>query len=734
MSAIFISHSSSDNELAAEVARRLAERHHASVFLDFDPEQGIVGGQSWERTLYRKLRACRLVIALCTDAYLRSHWCFAEIALARMQGKPILALQAPSLAAGAQLPSILTEKQFIDLRRDPDEGWRRFWRALDALDLAGVAGEWDPSQPPYLGLSAYQEEHAPVFFGREDETLAGVELLERGAPGVIMVLGASGSGKSSLARAGIVPRLRSAPERWLVVDPFRPGRDPDAELVESLVRAFARYARDHVAEAGGLERIRAQLRDALEAPAGGDDRGVDALEAPGADGPQPEALAAPGADGPQPEPLAAPGADGRQTDERLQRLVELLERLRDDPPASLPPRLRNHLAWSLDDLLRLSGPRRIESAAPPGAAAAASPLMDIAEQLRRVAGQRSARVLIVVDQFEELLGHADGSPTPSPFLAHLRAAVEAAHSPVMVLATMRSDFLAPFQRHPSLQGIDFESLSLGPMRVDGMQRVIRMPARLAALEIEDGLTERLLADTGTPDALPLLSFTLWVMYRDRRDAGRLELAEYERLGGLQGTISREADAVREAALRSQREDDLRIALLQLARLTEDGSYARRPADWDQPEIARARDILEQLVDRRVLVSRVEGGTAVVEVAHEALFRTWTPLRTWLDNARADLLLRRQLDRDASAWRDGGRAPDLLWRGGRLLQAREVVGRHTRGSGDPASEFVQAGMRRRRTVQGIAVGITLVAFGILAGFLWYALDQADQARRQEARAV
>src|SRR5262245_3770900 len=44
------------------------------------------------------------------------------------------------------------------------------------------------------------------------------------------------------------------------------------------------------------------------------------------------------------------------------------------------------------------------------------------------------------------------------------------------------------------------------------------------------------------------------------------------------------------------------------------------------------------------------------------------------------------------------------------------------------------MRRRRTVQGIAVGITLVAFGILAGFLWYALDQADQARRQEARAV
>ena len=81
MSAIFISHSSMDSELARELERWLAQRNHHSVFLDLDPEKGIVGGQSWERTLYRKLRACRAVIAICTDRYLASHWCFAEIAL-----------------------------------------------------------------------------------------------------------------------------------------------------------------------------------------------------------------------------------------------------------------------------------------------------------------------------------------------------------------------------------------------------------------------------------------------------------------------------------------------------------------------------------------------------------------------------------------------------------------------------------------------------------------------------
>src|SRR5215510_2712695 len=116
MSAIFISHSSRDNVLARAVEERLGSRDYHSVFLDLDPEKGIAGGQSWERTLYRKLRACRAVIALCTDDYLGSHWCFAEIALARMEGKHIIALQANPLDEHVKMPAILTEKQFIDLR------------------------------------------------------------------------------------------------------------------------------------------------------------------------------------------------------------------------------------------------------------------------------------------------------------------------------------------------------------------------------------------------------------------------------------------------------------------------------------------------------------------------------------------------------------------------------------------------------------------------------------------
>ena len=84
-----------------------------------------------------------------------------------------------------------------------------------------------------------------MFFGREEESLAGIELLVRGAPGLIMVLGASGSGKSSLVWAGMLPRLRPREEEWLIVEPFRPGRDPLAELTESLVQSYCRYAHEH---------------------------------------------------------------------------------------------------------------------------------------------------------------------------------------------------------------------------------------------------------------------------------------------------------------------------------------------------------------------------------------------------------------------------------------------------------------------------------------------------------
>ncbi|HEX9736389.1 MAG TPA: TIR domain-containing protein [Thermoanaerobaculia bacterium] len=707
MSTLFISHSSSDNEAAAELARRLAEppRNHSSVFLDLDPEKGIVAGQSWERTLYRKLRACRAVIALCTDRYLASHWCFAEIALARMEGKHVIALLAQPLADGAKMPAILTEKQFVDLRRDPEAGYRRLWKGLEELDLLGVAGEWDPRESPYLGLRAYQEKHAAVFFGRGAETRTGLELLDRGAPGLIMVLGSSGSGKSSLVRAGMIPRLRRETDRWLVVDPFRPRLDPVAELAESLACAYRWYAPEAAAREGSADRIRETLEAGLPGVPGGE-------------------AAAEGAPGGGEPPSAA--------DERLRNLLNQLEELRRNPPQGAGHPVRKFLDWSLDDLRRICGvdrPGPTESRT----AAGASPLAEIADRLLRASGRRDARVLLVVDQFEELLGQGEPGDRSHRFLTLLRDSVEHGHGPLMVLGTMRSDFLGLFQRHRALRDVDFESLSVGPMSIDAMRRVIEEPARLGAIELEAGLADRLLADTETPDALPLLSFTLWRLWEER-EGGTLSLAQYEALGGLHGAVAREAETVLAAARQQGKEKEVRDAFLRMAKLTDDGGYARQPVSWEREELRKVRPILEAFEKRRLLVTRQEKGEPpTVEVAHEALFRSWTPLKTWLDDNRAELMLRQQLRRDAQAWDRNGRAADNLWHGGRLQQAAELTENGGRGASRETTTledaFVRAGLRRRRVRRWTGIGIAALFFLGLGAGLLIALREMNEAQAQ-----
>ncbi len=699
MSTIFISHSSKDNELAKTLNAKLERQGHTCVFLDLDPEKGIVAGKSWERTLYRKLRACRAVIALCTDDYLRSHWCFAEIALARMEGKPIFALLCDPLGESAKLPGILTEKQYIDMRAEPEEAYQRLWRGLRELELLGVAGGWDPKESPYLGLGAYQEKHAPVFFGREDESRAGVELLDRGSPRLIITLGASGSGKSSLVRAGIVPRLRRDSDRWIIVEPFRPQTNPFLELAEALVRTYRRYAPDNANRIGDADVLCERLR----LWAGGNS--------------------------------TTDGVESTLTqDERVQRLIQQLEDLHQTPPDSAAGSFLNFLDWSIEDLRRIcDGPITLTDSFSAGSAKTI--LTDIAEDLLNVADRRNARLLIVVDQFEELLGTDSSSSHDEEFLRLLRSTLESEVSSIMVLATMRTDFLSAFQNNVVMSGIDFESLSLGPVRSESMRKIIESPAKLGAIELQEGLTDRLLQDTRSSDALPLLSFTLWVLWRDFHDDGMLRLQDYEQLGGLQGAIAREADA-----LLSKGDDAiLRPAFLEMVRISEEGTYARKVASWDNTKLQPVHALLERFIDRRLLVTRAEGDTRIVEVAHEALFYSWPPLKTWLDEHRAEMLLKREIAREAVTWESNNHSADILWRGGRLQQARQLLDANKLNGVEKS--FIHKGVRRQSFLRATLACIGITVFAGMAGLTLVAqrekgiaLDRKDELNRLYANLV
>jgi hypothetical protein len=241
MSSVFISHSSRDHVVAENIASWLHSQGHASVFLDFDPANGIPAGRDWEQELYRNIRACRAVIVLCSEHSMASRWCFVEITHARALGKHTFPIRLDDSA----IDGVLSDTQIVDFRNDRAAALERLRLGLLAAGLDPASGfDWSRDRSPYPGLFAFQEEDAAVFFGRDEEIGEGLDLLTKcqrlGQTRFVIVLSASGSGKSSLVRAGLLPRLRRDSRRWLVVDPFRPRDEPFGECAAALSRAFAR--------------------------------------------------------------------------------------------------------------------------------------------------------------------------------------------------------------------------------------------------------------------------------------------------------------------------------------------------------------------------------------------------------------------------------------------------------------------------------------------------------------
>ncbi|MEX2556634.1 MAG: TIR domain-containing protein [Actinomycetota bacterium] len=272
MASFFISHSSRDNSVAADLRRWLQEQGFSSLFLDFDPEDGIPPGRRWEEELYSELRKADVLLFLGTRAAVESRWCHTELAFARSLGRTIVPI---TLEDGAVHP-LVSDTEWI--RIDP-HGSGVFAPLAGALSRLGIDPldtlDWDPNQPPYPGLLPFGEDRAGVFFGRDEEVRAVLDHLrlqstER-SERLVLIAGPSGSGKSSIVRAGVVPRLRRLDVPRLVVPPFSPDGRPLARLAQALCDALATYGREvdwrecEVRLAGAREGLAGYVDDLLVA-------------------------------------------------------------------------------------------------------------------------------------------------------------------------------------------------------------------------------------------------------------------------------------------------------------------------------------------------------------------------------------------------------------------------------------------------------------------------------------
>ncbi|MCX4095126.1 NACHT and WD repeat domain-containing protein [Nocardia sp. alder85J] len=132
----------------------------------------------------------------------------------------LLTLIDEARKASSPVPPVL-----LDVRE-----WQRLWTA---------SNEWDPNSEaadvvsPYLGLAAYGPEDTEVFFGRARPTTELADLVRRttaGDGGLVLLVGASGAGKSSLLQAGLIPALVDSMNEWAVAT-LTPGPDPVRALV-----------------------------------------------------------------------------------------------------------------------------------------------------------------------------------------------------------------------------------------------------------------------------------------------------------------------------------------------------------------------------------------------------------------------------------------------------------------------------------------------------------------------
>ena len=330
--------------------------------------------------------------------------------------------------------------------------------------------------------------------------------------------------------------------------------------------------------------------------------------------------------------------------------------------------------------------------------------------------QPGARVILLVDQWEELFTQTESEDERQRFIQLLLTACSEPRGPLLVLLTLRADFYDRPMQYPELfRLIDTQHLSLLSIEPGDLRRVVEQPAALSDVQVtfEGDLVNRLLSDVqGQVGALPLLQFTLDQLFQ-RRNGRQLTLSAYRELGGVKGALTRQAEETY-AALPSEEHRKLARALF--VRLidpgaTEQDTTRRRAAllEFTLAEASQTR-LLQEVADAfivvRLLTTNEIAGTTTIEVSHEALIREWPRLAGWLREARDDIRLQQTISKDAAEWERRNKPGDRLYRGSQLKESRAWARRNT-PSGHEVAFLRASATHRTRSHIGMAAIVLLV---------------------------
>ena len=614
---VFLSYNSQEKEAVLRIAERL-KKEGINPFLD---KWHLIPGDPWMEALEKALDDSQTCAVFIGPNGI-SPWENEEMRAAINQRvtDPEQAFRViPVLLPGAdrgirgRLPIFLKRTTWVEFREsiDDEEALKLLIagiRGIAPIDLEDAATYHGVN--PYRGLRIFDEEHAPFFFGRKAITGWLVDFLRTSQ--FLAVIGPSGSGKSSLVRAGLIPQLKNGAidgsEDWTYCV-----LNPHIHPLDSLAKA-------------------------------------------------------------------------------LRKLYS---------PSQNPPVLSELSKGFLNNARTLF----LEGTA-------------IAEEAK------SERLVITIDQFEEIFTLCKDDAERERFIENLIYASSIENSRVTIILTMRADFYGKCAQYPDLADrITDTQMLVNPLTNDELRESIELPAVLCGLDIEKGLTEAIVRDADEePGALPLLQHALFELY-NRSSDGKLTIEGYRAIGGLKGSIAKRAEAIYES-LDAEKQKVMQQVMLNLitpGEGTEDTRRRATLADLKIPDATPAitEDVISTLADNdaRLITTTGESGSEerIIEVAHEALIRSWGRLQDWIESDREFLTWRTKLRTTIDEWIRKERDSGLLLRGKSLVEAEEWFEERQTVLNEEEVQFIKASLqdRVRRKRRERSVSISLAVLSILA---------------------
>ncbi len=377
----------------------------------------------------------------------------------------------------------------------------------------------------------------------------------------------------------------------------------------------------------------------------------------------------------------------------------------------------------------------------PEAAEGAAPDAGYEERLDRLPD--GVRLVLVVDQFEELFTICRDEAERSKFIRMLVDLVRDPPARVLVVLTVRADFYGRCGEYRDLADmLGSSNVLVGPLTSDELSRAVELPARAGGLRAEPELVSALVRDVlDQPGGLPLLATTLLELWL-RRDGRTLRLEAYARIGGVAGAVARLSEAAF-GRLTPEQQRIARTLFLRLATRGDGSVTVRRRApihELDADHDPAILPVLAVLTEARLLT--VDDG--FVELAHEALLGEWPRMREWLTDDADGHRIREHLSHAAEEWDATGHDPGELYRGARLVAALEWSAGHddevnalerrylaqSRAATEREITVQRRANRRLRGLLTAAAGLLVVATGTGA----VALSQANLARDRAALAA